>query len=1115
MLFQLKSSRLAFCLLFAAAIPAAAQFQRGSIVGTTSDETGAVITKAKVTLRNLGTSEERQTATDDRGDYTFPSLLSGAYSVTAEAPGFKTQVLSNINVEVNQTARIDMKLTVGDLAQRVEATASLQLLKTDNSDIGSVIGNKQIVELPLNGRDYLQLARLIPGAIPSRAGATAGQKGVSRSVNVAGARDTSVAFLLDGIDTNDVIFQTPSVTPSVDAIQEFKLLANAYSAEFGRGSTQIITALKSGSNNWHSTLLEFNRNNSFAARNFFQPGNVARLNFNQYGGTLGGPVLLPKIYNGRNKTFFFVNFEANKTRTGGTGFAFVPDSSVRGGDFSAAGNPVVYDPTTFDSATRTRLPFAGNRIPGQRINVVAPKILALLPTPNFTGQAGRNYAKTIPGIDDSSNGNARVDHRFSSNDNFFARYSILDRSRPQPSALPYNGITDSIRGQNVALNWVHIFSPNLLNEARAGFNRAKYFTTPIDSPGANPAKDLFGFQNTVVDPSLSFGVPNFTFANGFTGIGPGTQYPANSITQTYQYVDSLTWVHKAQTIKAGFDLRRLRLTAIVGNSARGSAAFTGQYTNLPSAASTTGSSIADLLLGAPQSIASSVGDGVAHDYSNLYSFYFQDDWKITSRLTLNLGIRYEYATPYVEKLDRFTILDTSDRTSGGRLLLANSSLAFQPGKGVIDIGRTSSRTLLNPDRNNVAPRIGFAYRPMAKTVIRGGAGVFYDVQEGNEAQFFRNNPPFLFAQNLAGDPFVPTFNLNSLFPSPTGNGTSGAIGSIQPFTADITNRTPYVAQWNMAVEREVINNLVVEMSYVGSAGKKLLRRSNFQQGANILNKNPATPIPLAQRVEFPNFSNNNILGTDNGASSTYHGLLAKAERRFEKGFAVLFSYTWSHVISDAASSSNFDNTPSNPQCRCNFRAEKGSAAFDIRQRGVLSYSYELPFGKGHRFLSNGTVANKIAGGWQVNGISAFQTGPPFTLGTPGDTANIGSSNQRPNLVGDPKAGIDSGASIQQRGVNAGSYYFNRAAYALPPQFTLGNTGKNTLIGPGSQNWDFSIFKNTSITEKLNSQLRAEFFNVLNHPNFGIPGRTLNQPTFGVITSASSARIVQLGLKLIF
>ena len=1103
------------------ALPASAQFQRGTIVGTLTDESGAVIARGKVTLKNLGTNEERSAISNERGDYDFPLLLPGSYSVTAEATGFKTQIVSDIHLDVNQTARIDVKLSVGEVVQRVETQASLQLLQTDTSEVGAVINNKQIVDLPLNGRDYLQLARLIPGAIPSRAGATAGQKGVSRSVNVAGARDTSVSFLLDGVDTNDIVFQTPSVTPSVDAIQEFKLLANSYSAEFGRGSTQVIAALKSGANQWHSTLFEFNRNNSFAARSFFQPGAVARLNYNQFGATLGGPVILPKIYNGHNRTFFFMNYEGNLTRSGGAGFAFVPGADIRAGNFSATGNPVIYDPSTFDATSRTRQPFAGNIIPANRINPLAPKVLALLPSPNFSGQVGRNFQTTIPGVDDSKNGNARIDHRFSDKDNFFGRYSILDRNHPQPAALPNSGITDTLRGQNVALNWVHIFTPALLNEVRAGFNRAKYFTTPISSPSANPAKDLFGFQNTIADPAVGFGLPAFNFSNGFTGVGPGTQYPANSVTQTYQYVDNLTWIRGAHSLKAGFDLRRTRLTSIVGNSARGSVTFTGQYTNLPSAASTTGSSMADLLLGVPQSIASSVGDGVAHDYTNLYSGYFQDDWKVTSRVTLNLGVRYEYATPYVEKLDRFTILDTSDHSSGGRLLLANSTLAFVPGKGIVDTGTKTSRSLIPPDKNNWAPRVGFAYRPFAKTVVRGGAGVFYDVQEGNEAQFLRNNPPYLFAQNLAGDPFVPTFRLDNLFPSPTGGSTSGAVGSIQPFSEDITNRTPYVAQWNTALEREIVSNLILEVGYVGSAGKKLLRRSNFQQGSNILAKNPASPAPLAQRVDYPNFSNNYIIGTDNGASSTYHGLLTKLERRFSNGFALLFSYTWSHVISDASSSSNFDNTPSNPQCRCDWKSEKGPAAFDIRQRAVFSYTYELPFGKGRRYLSDGGPMNKLVGGWQVNGITSFQTGPPFTLATPGDNASIGSSAQRPNQVGDPYAGIDTGASYERRGVDAGTYYFNRAAFTLPPQFTLGNVGKNTLFAPGLQNWDFSLFKNTSITERLNTQLHAEFFNILNHPNFGVPGRTINQPTFGVINSviaspnAGAARLVQFGLKLIF
>ncbi len=1092
--------------------PAAAQFQRGTVVGTVTDETGGVIANAKVTLKNLGTNEERSVTTDERGDYTFPSLLPGAYSVTAESAGFKTQVISNIQLQVNQTARIDLRLSVGQVVERVEATASLQLLKTDTSDIGSVIANKQIVDLPLNGRDYLQLARLLPGAIPSRAGATAGQKGVSRSVNVAGARDTSISYLLDGVDTNDLAFQTPTVTPSVDAIQEFKLLANAYSAEFGHGSTQVIAALKSGTNDPHGSLFEFNRNNKFAARTFFQPGSVARLNYNQFGGTFGGPVHLPKIYSGRDKTFFFLSYEGSRQRSGATNFTYVPTDAMKSGDFSAAGSPVIYDPTTWDAASRTRQPFSGNRVPSTRINSVAPKVTALWPSPNYTGLVGRNYAGKVPGIDDNNGANLRFDHRISNSDNFFARYSISDRFRPQYGTLPLTGIIDEVRGQNLALNWVHIFTPTLLNEVRAGFNRAKYFTVPDGSMGENPARDTFGFKNTTANPSIAYGLPLFTFSGGWASVGHGNQYPANSVTQTYQYVDNLTWVRSAHTFKTGFDLRRTRLTAYVGGTARGQANFTGQYTNLPNV-SNTGSSIADLLLGIPQSIASAAGDQVAHNYVNMYSLYFQDDWKVSSRLTLNLGVRYEYTTPYVEKLDRFVVLDLNDH-AGGRLLMANSTKAYVPGKGVVDTGGPmTSRSLVPPDKNNWAPRVGFAYRPIDKTVVRGGYGVFYDVQEGNEAQFLRNNPPYFFGQNLAGDTFVPSFQLDNLFPSPT-----GPTGTIQPFTVDPNMRVPYMQQWNLAIEREIVSNLVWEVGYVGSAGKKLLRRSNFQQGSKILVTDTANPLPLAQRVDFPLFSNNYIVSTDNGGSSTYHGLLTKVERRFANGFALLFSYTFGRAISDSHSSSNFDNTPSNPQCRCDFRAEKGLSAYHIQQRAVVSYAYELPFGKGKAFLNEGGIANKIVGGWQINGITAMQTGPPFTLATSGDNAAIGSSAQRPNVVADPYAGIDTGAAYQRRGVDSGTYYFNTASFAMPPLFRLGSVGKNTLIAPGLQNWDFSVFKNTSVNERLMTQFRAEFFSLFNHPNFGIPGRTMPSSSFGVITgtaSTSGARLIQFGLKLVF
>ena len=1084
---------------------ALAQFVRGSILGVVSDETGAVIPKASVILRNTGTNETRSAVTDDAGSYSFPALLPGAYTIEVKQAGFKSRLVSDVNLEVNQTARIDVKMAVGDVAEQIEVRSDAVLLKTDTSEIGHVVTNKQIVELPLNGRDYLQLARLIPGVVPSRAGATAGQKGVARSVNSVGARDTSVSFLLDGVDTNDVSFQTPSVTPSIDAIQEFKVLQNAYSAEFGRGATQILTAMRSGSNQWHGSLFEFNRNDKLASRSFFQPGKPAALKQNQFGGTVGGPII-------KDRTFFFVNYEGQRVRTGGTGFGFVPTAQQAQGDFSAAGDPRIFDPLTFDPATRTRQQFPGNRIPADRFSPRALKIAALFEQPNFTGRPGQNYARDVGQINDNNQGNARVDHRFGDKDSIFVRYSILDSLRTRYGTIPLTGTLDDIRGQNAALNWVRTISPALLNELRLGFNRNKYLTPPEGSIGDNPARDLFGFTNTTTDPTTSFGLPAFTFTGGYSGLGPGSQFPQNAITQTWQLVDNLTWSRGAHTLKTGIDFRRTRLTQLVANNDRGSFSFTGQFTNLPSAAAGTGSAIADLLLGYPLNAAAAAGDQLAHNYTDLYSFYVQDDWKVGSRLTLNLGVRYEYSTPWREKLNRYTIIDFDDPR--GRLLLAGTSQAFVPGVGIVDAGREISRTIVDPDLNNWAPRVGLAYRPLDRTVVRAGYGIFYDVQEGNEAQFLRNNAPLFFVQNYSSDPLVPGLRLDNLFPS----GASLPSGAIQPFTIS-TTRSPYVQQWNFNIERELMGNLLFEVGYVGSKGTHLLRRTNFQQWDGILAADPANPTPLAQRVRFPNFSPTVIIGTENGGSSTFHGLITKLERRYASGLSFLASYTYSKAIDDSHSSSNFTGTPSNAQCRCDLRGNKGPSAYDLTHRAVISYSYELPFGSGKRLWSSGAAA-KIAGGWQLNGITYWQSGPPAQINTQGDNANIGSgagsgNNQRPNLVGDQFGGIDTGASIKRRGIDPGTFYFNRDAYAMPPLFRLGNLGKNTIRGPGSAGTDFSVLKNTAITERIGTQFRAEFFNILNQNNFGLPGLLLGTPTFGIINSSSGGRVIQFGLKVLF
>jgi hypothetical protein len=427
-----------------------AQFVRGSIVGRVTDDKSTAIAGAEVTLKNLGTNETKSVSTDESGDYNFPALLPGNYSLEVKRSGFKTQVVTRIELQVNQTARFDVTLPVGEVREVMEIASGAVLLKTDTSEIGHVITNKQIVELPLNGRDYLQLARLIPAATPSRAGATAGQKGVSRSVNVAGARDTSVSFLLDGVDTNDVSFQTPTVTPSIDAIQEFKVLQNSYTAEFGRGATQILTALKSGTNDWHGSLFEFNRNSATAARSFFDP-TLAPLNQNQFGGTIGGPMLLPKLYHGRNRTFFFFNYEGQRIRTAQPLFATVPTAAQLSGNFSAPGNPIIYDPETtrlnpnFNGQLPVspanprylRDPFPENRIPADRISERAKLIAALYPAPNFRGTGGQNYTSSPAQIDDNDQINTRVDHKISEKDNIFARYSLLERFRTRYASLPY------------------------------------------------------------------------------------------------------------------------------------------------------------------------------------------------------------------------------------------------------------------------------------------------------------------------------------------------------------------------------------------------------------------------------------------------------------------------------------------------------------------------------------------------------------------------------------------------------------------------------------------------------------------------------------------------------
>ncbi len=1104
------------CLLFLALAAASlmmAQSERGTILGVVRDETGAAIPGAMVTAVNTATNLTWTQSTDARGEYQFSSLLPGSYRVQVEHRGFATQVVSGVTLQVNQVARVDVRLQVGEVVQRIEVAASAVLLSTDTSEIGHVVTNRQIVDLPLNGRDYLELARLAPGAIPSRVGGIPAQRGVTRAINFAGARDTSMSFLLDGADTNEASFQTPSVSPTPDAIQEFKVLGNSYSAEFGRGATQILTALKSGTNEIHGTLFEFLRNDKFAARNFFQPGATAPLKMNQFGATLGGPALLPRVYNGKDRTFFFVNYDGQRKQTAATGLGMVPTPAQLAGDFSAASDPRIFDPATYVAASRTRTQFPGNRIPASRFSPRGQKVVPLFPKPNYEGGfLGRNLAFNPNETSNYDQGNARGDHRFRPQDSLFVRYSISQAFRTNYGIAPMHGVLNDVAGQNGVVNWIHIVNPRILNEFRAVANRSKIYQLPDGSIGENPARDYFGFTNTTENKLTAYGLPQFTFS-GYNALGPGSAVPLTALTHTYQYVNALTVTRRAHTIKIGADLRRTRLSQVVASNDRGAFTFTGQFTNLPNVANT-GNAIADLLLGHPQSASAAVGDQLAHLYTQTYAVYFQDDMKLSSRLTLNLGVRYEYAAPWREKLNQLTIVDPAHPR--GRLLIAGTNKAYVPGVGVTDSGGPIIReSILEPDRNNWAPRAGLAFRPFAKTVLRCGYGIFYDVQEGNEALLLRGNPPFFYIQSHASDPLVPTLSLDTLFPS-----ARGPTGAIVPTSLDIASRSPYTQQWNFNVQRQLSRAMLVEVGYAGSKGTNLLRRSNFQQWENILVVDPARPTPLRDRVRYPDFSPNLVIGSDNFGSSTYHGLLAKVEKRMSHGLTFLASYTFSRAIDDASSSGNYTGTPSNPQCRCAFKAEKGLSAFHAQQRLVVSYTYELPVGRGRRFLNTGSVVQKLAGGWQLSGITVLSSGPVFTINTPGDNASIGagagsSNNQRPNLVGDPWAGIDKSLPVQKRGVDAGTYYFNRAAFAMPPLYRLGNLGRNTFIGPGSQNWTLGIHKNTEMFERVRFQIRAEFFDFPNHPNFGIPGRIVNTPTFGIITWATGNRVVQFGAKLLF
>ena len=1076
--------RIVFVLLLAAVAFAE---PTATILGRVTDPSGATIVHAKVVVHNESTGIDRSTITTDSGDFELALLpITGRYTLTISQTGFQTEQIAGIVLQVDQQARFDVSLKVGSISQQVSVQAETPVVNTDSGSIGAVIENRTILDLPLNGRNFTALATLTPGA---QSGGNNSNTGFP-TIIVGGGHAAKTEILLDGISDQDQLYDGVEFTPSVDAIQEFKVQANSFSAEYGRGDAIINATIKAGTNAFHGDVFEFLRNSDLDARNFFTTGTKAALEQNQFGATLGGPIK-------RNRTFFFASYDGTRIRQGQAKNTIVPTQAERNGDLSALGvsvkNPL------------TGTPYPNNLIPASAIDPATTYFFKFVPLPN-TAQG--TYYFNAPLTSNVDQGNIRIDHRFSDADALFGRYSINNLNQFSPGNYSSNGgSTQAIRVQDAVLDETHIFTPTLVNELRLGYERMHSDISP-QGLGTNYTLQagIQGFQETTANFP---GFPNLT-VGGFGAGGTGALISGNDFQplvnpeNMYEIVDGITWTKGSHTIKFGTDLRRDFFTSTNAAHSRGDFTFSGQYT---------GSGLGDFLTGYPLSGARDFPRNIFGETISNYHFYVQDDWKASPRLTLNLGLRYEfnpqpqYFQNQASWFDPLTGQIAVSQYNGAPNLITQQVAKYaypQFQRYFVTPQQVGiPNNLLFNHYNNWAPRVGFAFRPFNdnKTVIRGGAGIFYLLQSGNNTV----------SQPILNLPFI----VDESKSQPTVNGlpTEQAQNFFQPFSTnsafntplaysfDPHNKTPFLDEWNIAVQRELMPNLALEIAYVGSKGTYLEQMVPF----NIPPISPNDTRPIQQRLPFPAFAEDGTY-LSNQNNSNYNALQIKLEKRFSKGLSFLLSYAHGKAIDATTNDQGGESFTGNP---LDLRTMRGPSDFDVTDRLVISYGYQLPFGHGRTFMSNAPrLLDWTLGGWQLEGITTFQSGMPFTplLGT-GDPAHVNRDYAtRPNAIGSPSL---TNPSIYR--------WFNLAAFAVPAPYTIGNAGRNSLRGPGIQNWDISVLKNFFFTESRYLQFRSEFFNAFNHANFSNPNRNVDDPVHGgqITSTSTDARIIQFALKLYF
>ncbi|MDQ1469923.1 MAG: hypothetical protein QOJ99_1403 [Bryobacterales bacterium] len=1102
-----------FLLVAVLAVSQAFAQTSAGVNGVVLDSSGALIPETRIVATNLDSGAKRETTTNESGAYEFPLLQPGRYSLVARKQGFKQVTREGVQLELNQVAKIDFAMEPGTLTETVEVNAAAPLLEANTSSVGQVIESKAVSDLPLNGRNFVQLAILGPGVVGVGYAATGTIGSGTRPDDMRpgtelfsnGNREQSNNFMLDGVDNNFRRNGLITLRPSVEAIREFKIQTNLFQAEQGRNPGATINVItKTGSNAFHGSGYDFFRNTQLDAKNFFaKPGAPkAQYQQNQFGVSIGGPIR-------RDKLFFFADYEGYRKRQGTfASVNTVPTVAIRNGDFS--GVRPVYNPFTVRSAAGTtsgytRDPFAGSMIPRSLFDSVTSRVIQAYPLPDSSAPANNQVTNPVLG-QNWDQGDIRLDYNLDANTTVFGRFSQQDTLTLPPSTFglriipgldvpvglgnstTYAG-TNNLVAHHAVLAATHSFSPTFIVDARLGYGRFNLHALKDNSQaGANLGEKL-GVKNSNQGP-FSYGLPIFA-PSSYTGVGGPAALPTIRLENTFNPNVSLTKIKGTHTIKWGTNIVRRQIIDFQTNQGDGLFNFDPTFTSDPNNTGKTGDSMASFLLG--------TASGVSQDFLLVWpgiraieiGSFVQDDWKVNSRLTLNLGLRYEYTPPPVEVHNQWATLNLST----GKLLLAGVNADRQVG--------------VRNDGNNFAPRFGFAYQVRRHTVIRGGFGIFYNTQ-GNGSALFRLHRQLPFGPSYSatvdqfsatparvqdGLPPIPRVDAATLINNPSGN-----FNVVPP-----NYKTGYAEQGNFGIEQEVPQwGMVLKAAYVTNLSRQV--DSNY----NINTPDPGPGTPLSRRP-LRNILPNVVNATygDTTGVANYHSLQVTAERRFTKGLAWLGAYTYSHSIDNVPTQQGGGSEGPVPQdIRYRF-LDRGSSSFDIRHRTSQSVIYDLPFGRGRHFGLSNSFANAIFGGWQINGILTLQSGLPFTPVLATSVSNAGSS--RPNRatsaeIPDPTITHWFDTSFNTPG----------AAWATPLQYTYGNGGRNTLRGPHRTNFDGSLFKETQIAERYRLQFRAEFFNALNHPQFDLPNATIGSAAAGVISSTvGSPRDIQLSLRLWF